>query len=47
MYSGNNFRIIDFKNYSVNYQLSTRINDRQGSMRIENGYYNKDYGFLC
>ena len=32
---------------SINYQLSTWINDRQGNMRIENGYYNKDYGFLC
>ena len=31
---------------SVNYQLSTCINDRKGSMHIENGYYNKDYSFL-
>ena len=32
---------------SVNYQLSIRINDRHGSMRIDNGYYNKDYGLLA
>ena len=33
--------------HSVNYQLSIRINDRHGSMRIDNGYYNKDYGLLA
>ena len=32
---------------SVNYQLSICINDRHGSMRIDNGYYNKDYGLLA
>ena len=32
---------------TVNYQLSIRINDRHGSMRIDNGYYNKDYGLLA
>ena len=32
---------------SVNYQLSIRINDRHGSMRIDNRYYNKDYGLLA
>ena len=31
---------------SANDQLSSCINDRQGSMRIDNGYCNKDYGLL-